>query len=185
MQPVSPQARSYDQRTILFHWFTLGLIAVQWVLAQVIDDFPKGAPRVAARSTHIILGLLILAVVVGRIVWRATEGRRLPAADRGALHVAAKATHWGMYALICIALLLGLFTAWAQGDSIYGLFRIPAFDPTNHDLGDQVAGVHGTVVTILLILIGIHAAAALIHQYVWKDHLLRRMAPGRKEPSTP
>lgn len=177
MQPVSPQARSYDARTILFHWLTLGLIAAQWILAQVIDDFAKGPPRVAARSTHILLGLVILAVVAGRIIWRATQGRRLPAADRGPLHIVAKATHWGMYALISAALLLGLFTAWTQGDSIYGLFSIPAYDPANQDLGDQVAGVHGTIVTILLILVGVHAIAALVHQYLWRDNLLRRMIP--------
>lgn len=177
MQPVSPQARSYDFRTILFHWLTLGLIAAQWILAQVIDDFAEGAPRVAARSTHILLGLVILAVVAGRIIWRGTQGRRLPAADRGSLHVLAKATHWGMYALILVALLLGLLTAWTQGDSIYGLFSIPAYDPANQDLGDQVAGVHGTIVTILLILAGVHASAALVHQYVWRDNLLRRMIP--------
>ncbi len=178
MQPISTQARGYDARTIIFHWLTLGLIAAQWVLAQVIDDFSRGPPRVAARSTHILLGLVILAVVAGRIVWRATQGRRLPAADRGALHVVAKATHWAMYALICVALLLGLFTVWAQGDSIYGLFAVPAYDPANKALGNQVAGVHGTVVTVLLVLVGVHASAALIHQYVWKDNLLRRMIPG-------
>jgi cytochrome b561 len=177
MQPISPQACSYDARTILFHWLTLGLIAAQWILAQVIDDFPKGAPRVAARSTHIVIGLVILAVVAGRIIWRVTQGRRLPAADRGPLHVVAKVTHWGMYLLISAALLLGLLTAWTQGDSIYGLFSIPAYDPANQDIGDQVAGVHGTVVTVLLILAGIHAIAALIHQYLWRDNLLRRMIP--------
>ena len=178
MQPVSNTARRYDVRTIAFHWITLALIAVQWGIAQIIDDFPKGFPRVAVRSTHIMLGLVILAVIIGRIAWRATQGRRLPAADRGALHVVAKATHWGMYALLLSILLLGLFTVWAQGDSIYGLFSIPAYDPANHGFGDQVANVHGTVVNILLILVAIHASAALVHQFVWHDGLLRRMLPG-------
>ena len=178
MQPVSTAARRYDGRTIAFHWITLALIAVQWGIAQIIDDFPRGFPRVAVRSTHIVLGLVILAVVLGRIVWRATQGRRLPAADRGALHVVAKATHWGMYALVAGVLLLGLFAVWARGDSIYGLFSIPAYDPANHELGDQVADVHGTVVNILLILVAVHAFAALVHQFAWRDGLLRRMMPG-------
>ena len=179
MQPVTPTARRYDARTILFHWATLILVAAQWLLAEEIDAFAKGPPRVAARSTHIVLGLIIAATVLGRVIWRATDGRRLAAADRGLLHVAAKATHWSMYALLGVALLLGMGTAWAQGDSIYGLFKLPAMVPSNHDLGDQVAGVHGTIVTILLILVGVHAAAALVHQYVWRDGLLRRMLPGK------
>lgn len=178
MQPVAANARKYDARTIAFHWITLALIAVQWGIAQIIDDFPKGAPRVAVRSTHIVLGLIILAVVIARIVWRATQGRRLPPADQGALHVVAKATHWGLYTLVVAVLLLGVFTTWARGDSIYGLFSIPAFEPGNHDLGESAGDLHGTVVNVLLILAALHASAALVHQYVWKDNLLRRMMPG-------
>jgi len=177
MQPVSPEARQYDGRTIAFHWATLVLVAVQWVLAQVIDDFARGAPRIAARSTHIVLGLVIAALVLARVIWRASRGRRLPAADRGALHVLAKATHWGMYGLLGVAVLLGMFTVWAQGDSIYGLFKVPAYAPADHDYGDHIADIHGTVVTILLILIGVHAGAALVHHYVWRDGVLRRMLP--------
>ena len=179
MQPVSPTATHYDRRTIYFHWATLILIAVQWVLAQEIDNFARGAPRVAARSTHIALGLVIAMVVLARVVWRGTQGRRLPAADRGPLHVVAKLTHWSMYALIGAALVLGVVTAFAQADSIYGLFHLPALVPGNKDIGDQIAGIHGTVVTILLILAGVHAAAALVHQFVWRDRLLFRMIPGR------
>lgn len=37
--PVSPNALRYDVRTIAFHWATVVLVAAQWVLAQVIDDF--------------------------------------------------------------------------------------------------------------------------------------------------
>ncbi len=179
MQPVSLTAAHYDRRTIYFHWATLILIALQWVLAQEIDSFTRGAPRTAARSTHIALGLVIAAVFLARVVWRGTAGRRLPAADRGLLHVVAKLTHWGMYALIGGALVLGVVTAFAQADSIYGLFRLPALVPGNKEIGDQIAGIHGTVVTILLILAGIHAAAALVHQFIWRDRLLVRMLPGR------
>lgn len=97
MQPVSTGARQYDARTIALHWATAGLIITQWGIAQVIDLFPNVAPRVAVRSTHIVLGLVLVAVLLTRLAWRATEGRRLPAADRGALHVVAKATHWIMW----------------------------------------------------------------------------------------
>lgn len=141
MKYNSEHGQRYDSYTIIFHWATVVLVAAQWILAQVIDDFPRGVPRVAARSTHILLGLVIVALVLGRVLWRATRGRRLPAADRGALHAIAKLTHWGLYGLLAVTLLLGLFTAWAQGDSIYGLFRLPAYMPGNPDLGDRVAGV--------------------------------------------
>ncbi len=172
MQPVSPNARRYDVRTIAFHWATVVLVAAQWVLAQVIDDFAPGAPRVAARSTPILLGLVIAAVIIGRVVWRATQGRRLPAADQGALHVTD--------ALEPLRPARGGTVAWHVYSLGAGRQHLwPAYMPSNPDLGDQVAGVHGTVVTVLMILAGVHATAALVHQYVWRDGLLRRMLTRR------
>ena len=179
MQPVSTGARQYDARTIALHWATAGLIAAQWGIAQVIDLFPTGTPRVAVRSTHIVLGLVLVGVLVARMVWRATEGRRLPAADRGALHVVAKATHWTMYGLLAAVLALGVVTTWARGDSIFGLFRLPKLDPSNPELGHWLLEIHGTAVVILLGLAAVHAGAALAHHYLWKDGVLRRMLPGQ------
>ena len=181
MQPVSIGAQKYDTRTIALHWATAGLIATQWGIAQVIDLFPSGMPRVTVRSTHILLGVVLMGVLLARVAWRATEGRRLPAADRGALHVVAKATHWTMYSLLAAVLALGVATTWARGDNIFGLFRLPKLNPANPDLGEQLLNIHGTLVTMLLALAAVHAGAALSHHYLWRDGVLRRMLPGRAE----
>lgn len=87
MQPVSIDALHYDARTSALRWATAGLIAAQWEIAQVIDLFPAGLPRVTARSTHNVLGLVLAAVFLARLAWHATEGRRLSAADHGPLHL--------------------------------------------------------------------------------------------------
>jgi cytochrome b561 len=55
-ETVAPEA-SYDRRTILLHWVTAGLVGLLWSIAQVIDLFPKGPPKIAARSVHVALGL--------------------------------------------------------------------------------------------------------------------------------
>jgi cytochrome b561 len=39
---------------------------------------------------------------------------------------------------------------------------------------------HSYLATILAVLIGLHVLAALYHQFVRKDHLLSRMAFGRR-----
>ena len=80
MQPVSISAARYDRATILFHWATAILVAVQWLGAQTIDWFPSGPWRVDARSLHITFGILLAVLLVGRIGWRLTKGRRLPPA---------------------------------------------------------------------------------------------------------
>ena len=91
----------------------------------------------------------------------------------------AKATHWSLYTLLDTVLVIGVVTTWARGDSIFGLFRLPKLNPADPELGRWMVGVHGTAVTALLVLAALHAGAALLHHYFWKDGILRRMLPGR------
>jgi cytochrome b561 len=65
MQQVSPMATRYDGPTIWFHWAVACLVLVQWLLAQVIDWFPLGMPRIEARSVHISLGLFLGVLTAG------------------------------------------------------------------------------------------------------------------------
>ena len=177
MQTVSPTARSYDARTIFFHWATAVLVVAQWLGAQTIDWFPRGPLRVDARSVHITLGVLLAALLVARLAWRVTGGRRLPLADKGALNVVAKGTHWTLYGLLAAMVLAGMFLTWTRGDSIFNLFSIPAYDPGNRALAEQVQDVHGTIGWIILALAGVQASAALVHRYLWHDGVLARMLP--------
>ena len=82
---VADFASRYDRLTILLHWLTAALVIILWGIAQVIDFFPRGEPRIAARSTHIVLGVVLIAVLLVRLFWRANSGRKLPpaAATRG------------------------------------------------------------------------------------------------------
>lgn len=175
MQPVDAAATRYDTTTIVLHWLIAILVAVQWLGAQTIDFFPRGALRVDARSMHITFGLVLGTLLLVRIIWRATKGRRLEAADEGFLHVIAKATHYALYLLLISMVLVGIFLAWTRGDNIFNLFSIPAFDPGNKALPDQVQEVHATIGWIIVAVAGAHASAALIHRYLWKDGVLSRM----------
>jgi len=50
-----------------------------------------------------------------------------------------------------------------------------AYDPGNRDLVKQVQEIHETIGTIILVVVGLHVAAALAHHYVWRDKVLARM----------
>ena len=179
MQPASPGASRYDSWTIIFHWTVAVLVIGQWIGAQLIDYFPRGPLRVDARSLHIVFGALLGLILVARIIWRASGGRRLPPADHGALNILAKATHWGLYLLLVAMIAVGVFLAWVRGDSLFNVVQIPQYSPGNRALRDQVQNLHDTMGWIILALAGIHAAAALVHRYLWKDGVLARMLPQR------
>jgi cytochrome b561 len=177
MQPVSPDEKRYDGTTILLHWATAILVVEQWLGAQIIDWFPRGALQVDARSVHITLGVLLAILLLGRVLWRSSRGRRLPPADSGFIGLVSKVTHWALYGLLAAMVLVGVALTWARGDSLFNLFSIPAYDPGNHALANQIHDIHAALGWIILALAGIHAAAALFHRYACRDGVLGRMLP--------
>ena len=170
-------AERYDALSIFFHWATAALVVVQFAGAWTIDFFPSGPLRVDARSFHITVGAVLAALLVARLAWRATRGRRLPLADKGILNVVAKGTHWGLYGLLLAMVFVGVFLAWVRGDNLWNVFTIPAFDPGNRVLRHDVQELHATIGWVIAGLVGLHAAAALFHGYVWRDGVLARMLP--------
>ena len=174
--PSALRAGSYDSRTILFHWLVAALIAGQWLGAHTIDWFPKGDPRTAVRSVHIVLGSLLAVLIVLRLAWRWTGGRKLPPADRGALRVLAVGVQGLLYVLVIAAVTLGLLNAFVRGDSLFGLFHLPKLgeDP---GVRSQIQGLHEFAANAILVVAVVHSGAALLHQYLWRDGLLGRMVP--------
>jgi cytochrome b561 len=167
----------YDKATILFHWATAVLVFGQWFGAQTIDWFPRGPLRVDARSVHIVVGVLLTALLVARIVWRLSAGRRLPTEGPSpAVAFLAKSVHRLLYLLLLAMVLVGLALTWARGDSLFNLFSIPAFDPGNKALAHRIFDIHNFLGWAILGLAGLHAGAALVHRYVWKDGVLARMS---------
>jgi cytochrome b561 len=171
---------SYDQRTIRLHWVTAAMVGLLWGIAQVIDFFPKGAPKIAVRSVHIVLGVVLGVVLLMRIVWRMRSGRRLPQANRGVVGQLAKIVHWVLYAGLAAVVLLGAANAWARGDSIFSLFRIPKLYASIPQLKPGIESLHATLANALVMLAVAHATAALVHQFVLRDGVLRRMLPGSR-----
>ncbi len=166
--------KTYDRTTILFHWITAGLVVAMWLIPQFIDDVPVEL-RIYPRSLHILLGMVLIVVVMMRIAWRLTSGTYLPAMETGLMKWAAQAAHYGLYALIIATLVLGTVYELARADTIVNLGRLPSIAPGDRSLIRQLGGLHGTAANALLILAGLHAAAALFHHFILRDTTLRRM----------
>ena len=168
---------SYDRRTIQLHWATAVLVGLLWSIAQIIDYFPKGAPRIAVRSVHIVLGVLLGVILVTRVVWRSRSGRRLSRANDGGLGHLARIVHWALYLGLATAILLGMTNALVRGDSIFSLFRIPKMYANIPQLKPSIETLHQTAANALVILAAAHALAAIAHHYILRDGVLRRMLP--------
>ncbi len=181
MRAVDGTATRYDRTTIALHWVTALLVVAQWCIAKMIDWAPRGAPRVPMRSLHLTVGVILVVLIAARIVWRATRGRRLPAADPGALHALAKATHWGLYALVVATLALGLALWWVRGDTWFFVFGPPAYDPANAGLRSLVGTWHETLGDRHPLARGAARRRGPGASPFWRDGVLDRMIgrPGR------
>ena len=169
---------AYDRPTLWFHWMTVVLVAVQWLGAHTIDWFPKGPLRVDARSLHIVIGASLAVIIVMRLVWRWTKGAQLPARDQGLLRIAASLVHGLLYALVFGTVALGFTNAWFRGDSLFGLINFSKPAGVTPALKTTIEDLHGLCAKAILAVAGLHASAALWHQYWRRDGLLGRMVPG-------
>jgi cytochrome b561 len=165
----------YDRFTITLHWATAVLVLLLWTIGQTADFVPRGPFRSAYWSLHFLLGFIFTAVLLGRIFWRVSNGKRLPPADRGALQVAATVTHYLLYALLVIVAGLGIINAFAHGVSIFGWIKFPRIG--NHDLAESLTDWHGLAANCVLALAALHACAGLLHHFLTRDGVLGRMLP--------
>lgn len=167
----------YDPITIWLHWLTVGLIVALWMIGQTADWAPRGPLRTSLWSFHVMLGFATGFVLLTRIAWRAHFGRVLPPADAGVLYVVAKATHYTLYALLGIVVVLGIIDALYRGFNLFGVWPLPQVGSGDAATRHTINEWHELAANVMVVVALLHAAAAMLHQYVWRDHLLERMEP--------
>lgn len=178
-EPAETQGLRHDRTTIALHWATALLVVLLWTIGQTVDFAPSGPLRIDYRSLHILLGAILGIVLLARIAWRLGRGGMLPPLDTGPLLWIARATHFALYALMLAAVGLGIANAWVRGDSLFNLVAIPSFAPGDKALRGAIGDYHALAANAVLIVAGVHAAAALFHHLFLRDATLRRMLPWR------
>jgi cytochrome b561 len=165
------------------HWLTVIFIAVGWLLGWFMDDFPK-AVRPFVLLAHMTLGQLVIALLVVRLIWRFADQPPSPEKTRfGRLHeVAAKLSHYALYLLLLAVPFAGIVVQLKRGNAlpIFGLWDFTSPWPADRATARNVLRAHEYLANALVLLAGIHAAAALMHHWLLRDRTLVRMLPGAK-----
>jgi cytochrome b561 len=84
--------------------------------------------------------------------------------------------HIALYSLLLVVPLLGWMNASARNwlVKLGGILPLPQI-ATPDTLSASIGELHSASATILLILIGMHVLAVVIHEVAFRDRLLRRM----------
>ena len=126
---------------------------------------------------HMSGGMFVLVLMILRFIIRIWSARPATATTGSPLlDRLASMAHYGFYVIV----FLMIATGWTTGWLISGVFQ-----PNGGSLPDSFAvfptfRAHAVLATLLAILIAVHIAAALYHQFVLKDGLFRRMWFGKR-----
>jgi cytochrome b561 len=171
----------YGATAKTFHWIIVALLLTQYPLGWLMPDIARGMTPGLSMTVHISLGFTILVLIVLRLCWRLTHPvvpeASLPAWQR----IGSEAVHWLLYLFVAITCVTGWAYANMRGWSVslFGLARLPQLFAEGDGIGRSIGRLHQTMNWILLVLIGVHALAAVVHLVVYRDRVMQRMLPRR------
>ena len=166
----------------VLHWgvalLIIALIPLGWYMIRLDYYDPWSNDSLAL---HKGLGMVVLLLASIMITWRvADRGTRITVSRKPWEALAAKITHYLLYALILVVPATGYIvsTSAGTGISVFGLFEVPAVLPKSVPLRDAAISVHYYFAYAGVALIALHVAGALKHHFIDKDDTLRRMFRG-------
>jgi cytochrome b561 len=171
----------YTIPAIILHWLIALLIVCAFVLGLVMTDIPGLTPtKLKYYSWHKWLGITVLALAAARLLWRLKQKPpALPAGMSAKQVKAAEAGHWLLYILMFAVPISGyLYTTAAGVPVVYlGLIQIPSLFDASPALKEALKPLHYWLNMLLAAVVAGHVLAALKHQFIDKDGLLKRMLP--------
>jgi cytochrome b561 len=173
--------RRYTGIAMLLHWLIAALIVWGFALGWVMTDIPGITPtKLRYFSWHKWIGVTVLALVLVRILWRATHAApALPASMHAWERLAAHAGHTVLYVLMVAIPVTGYLYSSAAGIQVVylGIWPLPTLIGPDDALKHILRNVHVTLNYTLLAVVVLHVLGALKHQLLDRQNILARMLP--------
>ncbi|HEV2287300.1 MAG TPA: cytochrome b/b6 domain-containing protein [Steroidobacteraceae bacterium] len=168
----------YDRGAIGFHWSMALLFVVVGVLGLLHDSWPR-ATQSFWINCHALLGLLLWVLLMAQFGWRAAHPPPpLPAAAGELSRRLSRPVHLLIYLLLFVTPIIGIVTfIWHGRVFDFGVFRVDFGVAKNRAVFHPTEEIHMYLAYALFTLAGLHALAALWHQFIRRDGLLARMWP--------
>lgn len=152
----------YAPIQIGLHWLIAALVLFQLVFGESMvaatdaaeEGTTLGTTDAVLATAHYWVGISVLVLVAVRLAVRLRVGAPAPAEGNRLMAFAARVTHWLFYILLVVVPVTGLITVYI-----------------NPEMGE----IHQLAKPAFIVLIVIHAGAALFHHFVLRDGTLKRM----------
>jgi cytochrome b561 len=168
----------YGLGAIAFHWSAFVLVVGVGILGLLHDSWPRNTQAFWI-NLHSVLGLALWLLMVGRLAWRfKNPPPALPQLTGTLSRRLSGPVHLALYALLLVIPLIGIVTfIWHGRVFDFGVFQLDFHVPKNGAIFHPTEDLHGYLAYVLFGLAGVHALAALWHQFALRDGILRRMWP--------
>ncbi|HPQ97598.1 MAG TPA: cytochrome b [Thiolinea sp.] len=165
--------------SILLHW----VMAILLIGLYFVGDYMVGLSYYdrlyhTLPALHKAIGVLRGFLLLFRLLWLLVQPQPgQPPGGTPLLNRLATLGHVALYALMFIMIISGylISTAKGKGIDIFGLFELPALLASDAGRGELAGKIHAWAGTAFILLVGLHALAALAHHFFWKDNTLTRM----------
>jgi cytochrome b561 len=178
---MSSSSTQYDSVAKSLHWLMALLIIGLWCVGVAAEEMPKGDLRSQIIGMHKAFGVVVLALVLLRLTWRATHAApELPLSMPPLERLGAKLGHLALYGLMIAIPLDGILMSQFGGRevNVFG-FVLPVLVEKNDALKGIFKEGHEVLGWTLAAVLAVHVVAALRHRFVLKDDIMQRMLPGR------
>jgi cytochrome b561 len=182
--PLANTPDRYGWIAIALHWtmaaLLVGLLGLGIYMVR-LPDIGYDREKITLILVHKALGMIALAAAVARLSWRLTNA--LPRFVDGLppwQQVSALFVHLWLYALMVALPMTGWLMSSAGGypTPIFAWLDAPDLIRRDEHLFHTLIDVHRWLGYAFAGVVVLHAAAALRHHLVLKDHTLRKMLPG-------
>jgi cytochrome b561 len=185
---ISTPSKRYDLLSQFFHWATaLAVLAAYFIEPHIHRLLRQGIDPGTSSNVvwHESLGILVFTLTLLRLLWLTLRPTPPEFELSRHVHLAARIMQGILWLLVLITPLTALLMLAGKNVPLtllggLRLQEIPILGQTAiahmFDWGD----VHETLGNALIIVAGVHAAAAIYHQFILKDQVLASMLPGRR-----
>ncbi|CAM2152147.1 cytochrome b561 [Paraburkholderia tropica] len=181
MNRTVKSAGRYSGVAMLLHWLVAVLIVWGFALGWIMTDIPGITPtKLRYFSWHKWIGVTVLALVLVRLIWRATHAApalpaSTPAWEKGLAHLG----HFLLYVLMVAIPVTGYLYSSAAGIQVVylGIWPLPTLIDPDTALKGTLRLVHVSLNYTLLAVVALHVLAVVKHQLLDRQNILARMLP--------
>jgi len=172
------EKKSYDAVAKTLHWLIALIVIVMLIAGWTLEDMPL-EERQQIIMIHSGLGTTIFVLMLMRLGWRLTHRPPVAVPMPDWQHKASVFVHWAFYGLLLLQPIFGVLQAAYIDYPVlaFGIIDYSGLAADNQAMFSLFHQAHGITAGLLILLVLVHAGAALMHHFYQKDNVLRRMLP--------